>query len=140
MADFVMQKGKIIKPENMAAYLSEQLNVYSTEVQEQIEKAIDQTAKELKADIQNASPERTGKYKKGWRIKKVKSNLFASATVYNKPRYYLVHLLEFGRGAGADRTDGGRYSGMTGRPHVKPAEKSAKERLESRIEDIVGSW
>ena len=65
----------------------------------------------LKAD----SPEKTGDYAKGWRMKKTSKGYI----VHNKTDYQLTHLLEHGHA----RKGGGRD--VKAKVHIRPAEENA---------------
>ena len=91
--------------------------------------AVDKTARETVKKIKGASPVRTGKYAKGWssRVSKKDGRGGYGRTVYNGPRYMLIHLLQNGHGgpmpAGAH-------------PHIPPDEETAavfEKNLESEI-------
>ena len=121
---------KTVKIENIGAALSAELQYFDMELQGQIQKAVDIEAKALKDDIVKTSAKDTGKYQKGWRLKpKFENARRYIVIVHNKPRYNLVHLIEHGR-------DGG----VAARPHIFAAQERAADKLERRIDDIIGSW
>ncbi len=64
-----------------------------------IKEAVDKTAKDTAKNTRSASPVRTGKYKRGWARKTTRdtSDNYA-ATVYNKAKPRLTHLLQNGHG------------------------------------------
>ena len=72
---------------------------YANATDAQVRKATDQTAVEVRRRTAEASPVRTGVYKKGWRSK-VTSNarMQYTRTVYNQLKPHLTHLLENGHG------------------------------------------
>lgn len=116
---------------DFAPALSAALQYYDTNLQEQIQKAVDKEAKLLKKDIVATSPDRTGKYKNGWRLSPKYEGAFRyTVTVHNKPRYNVVHLVEHGRGSG----------GIGARPHVLAAQERHADSLVKRIDDVIGSW
>lgn len=116
---------------DFAPSLSAVLQYYDTAMQEQIQKAVDDEAKLLKNDIIATSPDRTGKYKKGWRLTKKYEGAFKyTVIVYNKPRYNIVHLIEHGRGD----------NGIGAKPHILAAQEKHTDALIKRIDDVIGSW
>lgn len=116
---------------DFAQSLSAVLQYYDTALQEQIQKAVDDEAKLLKNDIIATSPDRTGKYKKGWRLTKKYEGAFKyTVIVHNKPRYNIVHLIEHGRGD----------NGIGAKPHILAAQEKHTDALIKRIDDVIGSW
>ncbi len=116
---------------DFASSLSAVLQYYDTALQEQIQKAVDDEAKLLKNDIIATSPDRTGKYKKGWRLTKKYEGAFKyTVIVHNKPRYNIVHLIEHGRGD----------NGIGAKPHILAAQEKHTDALIKRIDDVIGSW
>lgn len=116
---------------DFAPSLSAVLQYYDTAMQEQIQKAVDDEAKLLKNDIIATSPDRTGKYKKGWRLTKKYDGAFKyTVIVHNKPRYNIVHLIEHGRGD----------NGIGAKPHILAAQEKHTDALIKRIDDVIGSW
>ena len=116
---------------DFAPSLSAVLQYYDTAMQEQIQKAVDDEAKLLKNDIIATSPDRTGKYKKGWRLTKKYEGAFKyTVIVHNKPRYNIVHLIEHGRGD----------NGIGAKPHILAAQEKHTDALIKRIDDVIGSW
>lgn len=88
--------------------------------------------KEAVGELHSSSPKRTGKYAKGWKVKKVtKKNGVIEVTVYNKDHYQLTHLLEYGHA----KWIGGRDTGekVEGKPHIEKAEQNAIQQVESEL-------
>ncbi len=120
-----------IKIENLAAAVMEELTAYSNEVSEDLKEAIKATAKECVADIKQAAPVRTKKYKKNWKTKvEYDSRTDTRVAIYNKDEYRLTHLLEYGHA----KVGGGR---VEGRPHIAPAEEKAARTLENKVKVVV---
>ena len=116
-------------PDNLDSVINEILKQYGDEIDKHINDAVDQVSKAgvqaLKTSSRNAF-NRTGRYAKGWAVKKEKGRLTYSAEIHNKDRYQLAHLLEYGH---ANR-DGGRTSG---RAHIKPIEEQINRNFENAI-------
>lgn len=103
------------------------LEVYAADVKKEINKAINQTTKEIKKEIEAKSPEKTGSYKSGWRIKKVDE---FTKVVHNKTDYQLTHLLEHPH----PLKNGQKSRGF---PHIAPAEQKGVKNYLKRIEKAV---
>lgn len=91
-----------------------------TDLQEAAVAAGKSSAKELK----RTSPGE--KYPKGWTSKAQNTRTGASVVVYNKDRYMLAHLLEYGH----PKINGGRVPGTV---HIKPVEEKAMQTFEDEI-------
>lgn len=112
--------------------LSDVLVLYSQEVTEQIKQDTETVAKETRQRIKESGnfKNRTGKYRRGWKVKKA----FESANevrfrVYNT-RYQLTHLLEKGHA----KKDGGRVRAYV---HIRPAELWAQKEFVKRVKKAV---
>lgn len=105
------------------------LTEYTEEVVDEVYDAVFETAQETRLELRTTSPERTGKYSRGWRVRKVRGANFVRAAVHNL-HYRRVHLLEKGHA----KRNGGRVRAI---PHVGPAGDAAEERLERRIRRAV---
>lgn len=118
------------KIEGVAKEIMEQLEYYVDEVKEKVETAKNETAKQIKGDIEKDSPEKRPSYKKGWRIKRTSKRLI----VHNKTDYQLTHLLEYGH----ILKNKGRNVGETGtHPHIRPAEQRGVKDYLSKIRKAV---
>jgi hypothetical protein len=117
---------------NLAAEIANTVAEYTEAVSAAIAKAVDDTAKECKAEIVAKSPTETGEYAMGWRIKSedIRGSGITKRIIHNKTNYQLVHLLEKGHA----KRGGGRVAGKL---HVEPAEQKAKEKLVAEIRTIV---
>ena len=112
--------------DGLADAIQRELAAYNQEVTDGIKEDCRQVAKECRAEIKQNSPELTGDYKKGWRVKtNFESREDIRLTVHNKTDYQLTHLLEKGH-AGV----GGTAKGAAApHPHIAPAEQHAAEKL-----------
>lgn len=116
---------------NLADEITNALREYTTEVEEGLEKAKEDNAKEAVKILKSTSPvgKRTRrKYKDGWRAKKVGS----AWVVHNATNYQLTHLLEKGHAKVGPK--GGR---VPGKPHIYPAEQKAIVGYEKQLEKII---
>lgn len=103
-----------IKLNNISNEISKILSEYSEEIEEGMIKARDKVAKESAKTLRATSPEKTGSYKQGWRVK-TEGN---KKIIHNKTDYQLTHLLEHGHA----KVGGGR---VAARVHIKPVEEKA---------------
>lgn len=104
---------------------------YTAEVEVVVADAVFLTAAETKVELGGTSPVgATGKYARGWRVKKIRGAGFTTAIIHNV-QYPLVHLLEKGHAL----RNGGRSRAF---PHVFPAQAAAEVRLIERITKATG--
>ena len=119
---------KRVKPDGLADAIMEELNKYSKVAASDMKKAINEAGKTAKKEIEKNAPKRTGRYKRSWRVKKMKETSDSlEVVVHSKDRYQIAHLLENGHA----KRNGGRVKGQ---PHIKPAEDVAEKKLMSDIE------
>ena len=122
--------------DNLADVIAKELAEYSQEVTDGIKNEIRTVAKETKEDIQQNSPKRTGKYKKGWRVKEVFENKNdIRVVVHNQTSYQLTHLLEKSHviSNGTKRV----FGKTKAQPHIAQAEEKAIEKLMDRVKVVV---
>lgn len=106
------------------------LNEYSSDIQEGITADAQRVAKEAQAELKNTSPKRTGKYRKGWRVKTEKGNGYVECIVHNATDYQLTHLLE--------KPHLKRNGGITTpKVHIAPVEQKAVKQYERDVENII---
>ena len=117
--------------DRMAEAIMEGLNEYAGLAADEMKKAVKNSAKTVKDEIDSGAPERTGKYAKSWRTKTTKESASAlEIAVYSPSRYMLAHLLENGHA----KRGGGRVRAI---PHIAPAEQHGIEQLEREIEEAL---
>lgn len=113
-----------IRADDLTAAVSAILDDYAEDVQEAVAQAVEATGKKTLRSVKAKSPVLSGRYKKGWRMKKERGGVFgtqAHVTIHNK-EYRLIHLLEDGH----QKAGGGRVAGI---PHVQPAYEEAARLL-----------
>ena len=107
--------------------LRRSLEQYAGDVAEKVDEVVERTSREALQRVKAASPVRTGRYRKAWRIKIDRKSGTISATIYNAGEMQLTHLLEHGHA----KRGGGRVRAI---PHIAPAEAAGEEQLVSEIE------
>lgn len=113
---------------NLATEIMKGLNEYAGLCTDTVKAAVNETGKEVKKEIQEGAPVRTGKYKKSWTTKKVSENSNSlTVVVHSKDRYQIAHLLEHGH----VKRGGGRVNAI---PHIAPAEQNGVQSLKTKIE------
>jgi len=121
-----------IKIDDLASAVMKELENYEAQATAATKRAVEKTAEECRQDISNnATVFKGSKYAGSWRKKlsyySAKENRY---TIYST-KYQLTHLLEYGH----EKWLWGTYSGsrVDARPHIRPAEERAEQRLISEI-------
>lgn len=117
---------------DIGAAIMKELGTYSNELAERVNKTSKKYANKLRRELEETSPEKTGDYKKGWKVKQVyKSHTLSQYVVHNATDYQLTHLLEFGHA----------IKGGTQRvkpiPHIAPAEEKIVSEFLTEIDKAV---
>lgn len=125
-----------INVDKMAVEVMSELDLYLGNTVETVRKAVEETAEETVAELEETSPVgSTGEYAKSWRAvrdPKIKGKYRMSMVVASeKPEYRLTHLLEKGHA----KVTGGRTKAY---PHIKTAEKNAEIRLYGKLRQNLG--
>lgn len=108
------------------------LKDYSEDIIETTKKVVTDVTKETAKRLRSTSPQRTGKYAKGWSSKVETTRLTVNATVYGKSgTYQLAHLLEHGH---ATRNGTGRiFMPTPAHPHIADVEEWANQKAYNEI-------
>lgn len=125
-----MYKMAAISPGAFAEEIEKILEEYGDEAVEALNESIEKTAKESQKQIRKFNQGRTTweEYPKGWAIEVAKERLETSATVYNKSKPGLTHLLEFGHAL----RNGGRTAAF---PHIAEVNDFAQKEVLKRLEE-----
>jgi len=120
------------RTDSVAVQMKEVLDEYSKDVKDATNNAINKTSKEAVQKLRNTSPKGTGKYAKGWKVKKERGrDGIETVTVHNKTDYQLTHLLENGH---VVRNAKGTYGRTSGVKNIAPVEEWAASELPLEIE------
>ena len=115
--------------DDMDDVIMKELEKYANLATDDMKDAVKDTANSVKKDIESSAPVLTGRYKKSWRIKKIRENANSlDVLVHSSNRYQLTHLLEFGHA----KRGGGR---VAGKPHIAPAAEKGEQDLIKAIEE-----
>ena len=106
------------------------LDDYSKNIYEGMENASNSVAKSGAKTLKLTSPERTGKYKKSWSVKKDKNTYSFSNTIYNK-KWQLTHLLEKEH---IKRNGHGKVKPIV---HIRPVEQKCIRDYEREVVNII---
>lgn len=101
-----------------AKELKDIIDTFSEKVENTVKEASKEVAEMAAGELRATSPRRPGKgkhYATGWAVKQSKKGL--GKVVYNKDKYQLTHLLEYGH---AKRGGNGRVKAI---PHIKSVEE-----------------
>ena len=120
-----------ISPDQLQSTVQGMLAMIPQQVDNVIEEASDAVAKEAVKDLKASSPrgktKKSGRYAKGWAVKKVGKQ----RVVYNRTDYMLTHLLEFGH----DTISHGKKRGHVGaKPHIAKVEQNVQQRMVEEVE------
>lgn len=122
---------------DLAKAIQEELESWSEEVTDGVKQDVITVSKETRDEIKANAPvdkrktSRKGRYKRGWKDKVVyedRENI--RVTVYNSTDYQLAHLLEFGHELVKNGKSIGR---VEGKPHIRPAEQHAEDKLVKKV-------
>ena len=113
---------------DLTAQITAALKEYSSTSEDKIQEVLQDVAKEAKKQLSSASPKRTGKYKRGWKVTLTRRSGYCKVDIHNT-RYQLTHLLEKGHRVGS-----GRSPAIV---HIKPVEEWAIKEAERRIKEVL---
>ncbi|MFV0527760.1 MAG: HK97 gp10 family phage protein [Lachnospiraceae bacterium] len=114
---------------SLADAIVNSLEVYTEELEEDIQEAGKRIAQETAEELRQSSQQRSGDYAKGWKSKK-RTKTKSGYVVYNETNYQLTHLLEKGHA----KRNGGRTKAFK---HIEPAEQHAIEKFEKAVEEAI---
>ena len=106
------------------------LDNYAKEISKDIITDAEKVAKDGMDELKNTSPKRTGKYRKGWRVRTDKINGGGVSIIYNATSYQLTNLLEK-----PHLTRNGRLTSP--QVHIAPVEARCIKDYERRVENTI---
>ena len=128
-----MGKYKYTPSNNFYGEMTDILITYTDEIMEKVNEAVKTTADYSKKELNVAGDfkNRSGKYRKGWKIQYDIGRYGANATVYNGKYYPLTHLLESGHA----KFLWGRNTGeeVKAFPHIEAVNEEAQRMVEEEI-------
>lgn len=109
---------------NLAQEIAQHLRQYSSDVEEKLQYSKKEVGQKAVKELRKAGKfnDRTGRYRKGWTLKKQGDNYI----VWNKTDYQLTHLLEFGHVL----RNGGRSKAFK---HIKDVDDMVDEEYEAVV-------
>lgn len=113
---------------DLTAQITAALKEYSSTSEDKIQEVLQDVAKEAKKKLSSASPSRTGKYKRGWKVTMTRRSGYCKVDIHNS-RYQMTHLLEHGHRVGS-----GRSPAIV---HIAPVEQWAINEAEKRIKEVL---
>lgn len=123
---------KYVSANDFSGTVTTLIKDWSIEVVEQTKEAVVEVATEARNDlkVEGAFQNRSGKYRKGWRVTFNEMRYGIEATVHNKV-YQLTHLLESGHA----KFLWGRATGeeVQAFPHIANVNDEAQRKLEEEI-------
>lgn len=111
---------------DIAVAIDKALSDYSEEVQEKLDKCVEEAAKYGAQRLKTVSASKGWKnYSKSWGVKKD-----GSSRIIKSSKGQLTHLLEFGHAL----RQGGRTRAFT---HIKPVEDEVNKKLENDVKKVI---
>lgn len=114
--------------DNLTAQLNSILTRYTDNIDELFDQIMKEAAEEAVEMLKDNSPVRSGKYAKGWAIKKMQGRYI----IHNKTGYQLTHLLENGHDVVVNGRKVGHKDPQT---HIKPVEEWVQDELPERLKE-----
>lgn len=110
--------------------ISNILKDYSNAIYDEIKQASINIAKSGATKLKQTSPKKTGKYRKGWRVKTYEGIYNIMNVIYNSTNWQLTHLLEHPH----LKRNGGK---TTPKIHIYPVEQECIKEFEKECIDII---
>lgn len=127
---------KTVKVDELAKAITAELQTYREDVVEGIKKNIDDASEFCRDEIKRNSPSKTGKYKRGWKVKVAyESKSDYRVLIMNTTKPQLTHLLE--KPHVLKNKEGKIIGRVGGHPHIAPAEQKTEKKLLNDIKVTV---
>jgi hypothetical protein len=120
----------------LAAEIQSFLDNYYALISDDVEFVSKQVANDLAKELRTSekTPDKTGDYKKGWKVKKKSVRGKTVYIVHNKTDYQLTHLLEKGHVL----RRGGRTIGEAKEfPHIRPNAEKAFDTYIEKLKEVI---
>lgn len=125
---------KRIQPDDLTSTINAMLAEYGDEVAKAMGTAVRNTANKARKEVRANSDSSWKRYKSGWSVKITEGRLEVKAQVYNKTKYMLTHLLEFGH----PLVRGGRKVGnVKGRSHIASVNEGTGDEVIKELESLL---
>ena len=122
---------KTVKIDDLAEEVMKGLTEYSRLATADMKKAVRKAGNDVRKEIQDTAPKKTGAYAKSWSVKKTKeSSQSLEVTVHSRDRYQIAHLLEHGHA----KRNGGRVSGKV---HIGNVEQDIVQKFERAVKQAI---
>ncbi|MCM1221198.1 MAG: HK97 gp10 family phage protein [Lachnospiraceae bacterium] len=116
-----------VSVDRMADVIMEGLMEYAELAADVMKDCVKKAGNTVKKETQAGAPEKSGRYKKSWAVKRQRETSGTlEVVVHSRDRYQLTHLLEKGHA----KRGGGRVRAI---PHIAPAEEKGIRELEEGI-------
>lgn len=113
--------------------ISKILSNYANSIQDAIIESADEIAQEGMTKLRNEKNTyqvRTGRYNRGWKVRKTSGDRYVNRTIYNATDYQLTHLLENGH----KTRNGGSTRAFK---HIAPVEEYCVKKFQNEVEEII---
>lgn len=122
-----MADNQRVSVDQMADVIIEGLMEYAELAADVMKDCVKKAGNTVKKETQAGAPEKSGRYKKSWAVKRQReTSSTLEVVVHSRNRYQLTHLLEKGHA----KRGGGRVHAI---PHIAPAEEKGIRELEEGI-------
>lgn len=113
------------------------INDYTEDITEKMSEAVIETANYGKEELKVAGDfeNRTGRYRKNWKVQIEFKRLWTKATVYNGKYYPLTHLLESGHAKFLWGKDTGER--VKAFPHIAAINEEVQKMIEEKAKELI---
>ena len=113
---------KKVTVDEMGNAIFKEFESYIDKTSDEVKRIVADVAEDVKKEIENNAPVKTGEYKKSWEISEGDKSKNGASYIVHSKKYQLTHLLEFGHA----KRGGGRTRAF---PHISKGEKLAIKEL-----------
>ena len=133
MSSCIWLRGSVsLMPADLGAQISNAMKQYTESVRKDIETSLRSVANAAMARVKAASPARSGKYRRGWKVEQTAQDGQISFIVYQSKKLApLTHLLENGH----RKRNGSGF--VEAQPHIRSVEQWAEQAALEAIRKAV---